>query len=112
MRWTRRRRRSSESKQPCGLDPTVLPGRAIRPASRKGGDRPLSDAADPPDLPFEPDPARLEDPAADLFAQLLDVGRASMAAVDEKIAMHGRDLRVANDQAATARGVDQLPGLP
>ena len=33
------------------------------------------------------------------------------AAVDEEIAVHGRDLRVADDEPAAAGAVDQLPGL-
>ena len=41
----------------------------------------------------------------------LDVVRAGRAAIDEKIAMQLRHLRVADDEPAATRGIDQLPCL-
>jgi len=46
-----------------------------------------------------------------LFAQRLDIGRRCVADIDEEIAMQMRHLRAADDQATTARRVDELPGL-
>src|SRR5580692_4927362 len=64
------------------------------------------------DLPLELDAARLVHAPAHLFAQRLDIGGAGVAAVDEEIAVHLRDLRITDDEPATAGGVDELPGLP
>ncbi len=48
---------------------------------------------------------------ADLFAQRLEIGGGGIAGVDQEVAVLFGDLRVAMAQAATARFVDQLPGL-
>jgi hypothetical protein len=67
--------------------------------------------ADPLDLPFEHNAARLEHAASDLLAERFEIGGGRLAAIDEKVAVHGRNLGVAEAQAAAARLVDQLPGL-
>src|SRR5262249_47691762 len=66
---------------------------------------------DPLDLPFELDAGILLHALADGFAQALDVGGGGVAGVDQKIAVHLRDLRVTDDEAAAAGGVHQLPSL-
>src|SRR5271169_2759360 len=81
-------------------------GRVSR-AERSG---PCGDA-DALDLPFKRNPARLQHPAPDLLAERFEIGGGRLAAIDEKIAVHGRNLGVAEAQAAAARLVDQLPGL-
>ena len=67
--------------------------------------------ADPFDLPFEPDAAGLENAAPHFLAQGLDIGGAGRAPIDQKIAMQLRHLCIADHKAATARGIDQLPGF-
>src|SRR5215216_5960069 len=67
--------------------------------------------ADPLDLPLELDAGGFAYPRAHGLAKRLDVGGAGAAAVDQKIAVQLRHLRVADDEAAAAGGVDQLPGL-
>ena len=39
------------------------------------------------DLPFQADAARLEHAAADFLSEILDIGGAGRAAIDQKIAM-------------------------
>src|SRR4029079_14759926 len=43
--------------------------------------------------------------------ECVDVGAGGIALVDEEVAMHLRDLGIADAQATTAGGIDQLPGL-
>src|SRR5579883_873413 len=63
------------------------------------------------DLPLELDAARLAHPSPHLLAERLDVRRRGVAAVDQEVAVHLRHLGVADDEAAAAGGVDELPGL-
>src|SRR5260370_41232590 len=73
--------------------------------------RSLRRRADAFDLPFERDAAGPEDPAPHFLAQRFKVGSGRSAEIDEKVAVHGRDLRLAEAQAAATRSVDQLPRL-
>src|ERR1700674_202766 len=66
---------------------------------------------DPANFPFELDPGAFLDPGADEFAEILDVGRAGRTQVDQEIAVHLRDLGLAEFEPAAARPVDELPGL-
>jgi hypothetical protein len=50
-------------------------------------------------------------PRAHRLAQRLDVGGGRVAEVDQEVAVQFRHLRIADDEAAAAGGVDQLPGL-
>src|SRR5208282_5206666 len=63
------------------------------------------------DLPFEMNPAPLTHTPPDLFAKRLDVGGGRAAAVDEKVAVHGRDLRITDREPPAACPIDELTGL-
>src|SRR5262249_11917220 len=67
--------------------------------------------ADALDLPFEISAGMRLHPCTDCLAQRLDVGRTRAAEIDEEVAMHLGDLRVADPQAAAAGRVDELPGF-
>ena len=49
--------------------------------------------------------------AADFLAETFYIRSGGVAAVDEKVAMQLRDLRIADDKPAATCGVDQLPGF-
>src|SRR5260370_32760098 len=66
---------------------------------------------DPANFPFELAPGACLHPGADELAAILDIGRAGVAQVDQEIAVHLRDLGVAEFQPAATRLFDQLPGL-
>src|SRR5271166_5347510 len=63
------------------------------------------------DLPLELHAARLAHAPPHLFAERFDVAGGCMAAVDEKVAMHGRDLSVADRQPPAAGPIDESPSL-
>src|SRR4029450_6741502 len=63
------------------------------------------------DLPVELNARGLLHALAHCFAQRLDIGGARGAEVDQEIAVHFRHPRIAGPGAATAGGVDELPGL-
>src|ERR1700759_236014 len=67
--------------------------------------------ADPLDFPGEFDAGIIFDPLTHGFAQRLDLGGRGIAEIDQEIAMHLGDLRIADAQASAAGGVNQLPGL-
>src|SRR6478736_8515986 len=81
--------------------PRMLANFGIGPLSR----------SDPLDLPFELDAGILAYAPAHRLAQRLDVGGGGAAEIDEKIAVHLRDLGGPVFQAAAAGGIDELPCL-
>jgi hypothetical protein len=66
--------------------------------------------ADALDFPFQHNPTVGEDPLADEFAKLLNIGGGGALIVDEKIAMHLRHMSAAHAKTAAASRVDKLPG--
>src|SRR5882672_11801778 len=91
---------------PPSPPPTIRMGCFIATASLGRLHRP-----DPFDLPLELDARALLDALAHGLAQHLDVGGGGAPKIDEKIAVHLRHLGIADLEAATAGGVDQLPGF-
>src|SRR4029078_10506991 len=67
--------------------------------------------ADPLDFPFQLDAGIFFDTVSHGLTQGLDVGRGGRAAVDQKITVQLRDLRVANNQATAYGGIAHLPSL-
>src|SRR3954466_9439156 len=67
--------------------------------------------ADPLDLPFELDAGILAHAPAHRLAQRLDVGGGGAAEIDQKIAVHLRNLGGPVFQAAATGGIDELPRL-
>src|SRR5262249_490241 len=65
--------------------------------------------ADADDLPLQLVAARSPDPGAHRLAQPLDVLGGGVAVVDQEVAVHVRDLRTADAQAAAAGPVDEPP---
>ena len=57
------------------------------------------------------DAAGLAHPPAHVLAEIFDVARARSTTIDEEIAMHFAHLRIAEDKAAAAGRIDELPGL-
>src|ERR1700738_1210170 len=121
MRVTREPSRESAS-------PQVLPERSdisrsadqppIRTATclliRSGPSRSLARFdchADALDLPLEADARVLPHPHAYRLAQVLDVGCACAAEVNQKIAVQLRDLSITKPEPAASRGIDELPRL-
>src|SRR5436190_20144943 len=72
---------------------------------------PLQNCADPFDFPFQLDSGLFFDAPPYLLAEVLDIRRARIAAVDQEVAVQLGHLRVADDKAAAAGGIDQLPSL-
>src|SRR5689334_2764449 len=65
--------------------------------------------ADPLDLPLEYNARVFAHTAADFLAEIFDIGRGGVAAVDQEIAVHLRHLRAADDEATAARSIDDFP---
>src|SRR5271166_6901646 len=63
------------------------------------------------DLPLELHAARLAHAPPHFFAQFFEFEGGRLSPVDEKVAMHGRDLSVADRQPPAAGLVDKLPGF-
>src|SRR5262245_31423484 len=63
------------------------------------------------DFPFKLDSAGLFHPRAHRLAERLEIGAACIPLVDEKVAVHLRDLSVADGKSTAASRVDELPGL-
>src|SRR6185437_11812560 len=81
------------------------------PSRRSTSDPAFQRGADALDLPFERSPARLEDPAPDLFAKRFEIGGGRGPKIDQKVTMHGRHLGAPKTQAPTPCLVDQFPCL-
>src|ERR1700730_7043772 len=67
--------------------------------------------ADPFDLPFKFDAGLLLDLFAHRLTEHLNLRAGCVAAIDQKITMHLRNLGAAVLQAAAASGIDQFPGF-
>src|SRR2546421_7888718 len=67
--------------------------------------------ADALDLPFQLDAGRFAHARTYGLAEGFDIGSGRMAEVDQKIAVHLRDLRAAHREPAATGGLDELPGL-
>src|SRR5262249_30855517 len=67
--------------------------------------------SDPLDLPFQLNAGVLLHARAHRLAQRLDVGGAGAAEIDQEVAVHFGNLRIADLESAAAGGVDQLPGF-
>ena len=68
--------------------------------------------ADAVDLPLQRDAGALVDALPHSLAERLDVGGARFAEIDQEIAMHLRDLCIADTQSPAAGSVDELPRFP
>ena len=85
------------------------PATSVSGDSLRGSDSPAMTVVSPRlpphplDLPLQLDPARRLHPPAHFFAERLDVGGGGAAAVDEEIAVHRRNLRVADDAGRGSR---------
>src|SRR5262245_726646 len=63
------------------------------------------------DLPFELDAASLLHPRPHGLAKLLEIGPTRLPLIDEEVAVHLRDLGVADREPAAAGGINELPGF-
>ena len=103
------------SSMPCGIERKTKrcdrPKRSITCTLSHKGRGVSASYPDSLDLPFEIDAGMIVHALAHRLAQFLDVGRAGIAEIDEKIAMQLGNLRIIDFQSAAAGGIDQLPGL-
>src|SRR5262245_12388479 len=107
---TPRRASASAVVRPPSPPPTMRMGSRANIKAANNARR-LPYHTNPLDLPVEIDAGGLLHAGAHGLAQGLDIGGGGVAEVDQEVAVHLRDLGVADLDAAAAGGVDQLPGL-